>query len=93
MLCLNSLVFIVTFFLLISNLCCILLAIWESMVSQEIPFIFIFLVKTTVGIWECVSLTSLLGNFSVRFNMVLKIMKLILYNRVLGNTVSSQRAH
>lgn len=49
-LCLNSLVFIVTFFLLISNLCFILVTIWEPMVSQEIPFIFSFLVKMTVGI-------------------------------------------
>lgn len=42
MLCLNSLVFIVTLFLLISNLCCALVRIWEPMVSQEITFIFIF---------------------------------------------------
>ena len=56
--CLNSLVFIVTAFLLISNLCCILVAIRELMFSQGKLFMFSFLVKVTVAIWDCVSIAS-----------------------------------
>lgn len=54
----SNIVFIVTAFLLISNLCCIMVAIRELMFNQGKLFIFSFLVKVTVAIWDCVSIAG-----------------------------------